>query len=396
MSIEKERLWSRNFIAAGCGNFMLFFAFYLILPILPIYLTEQFAASKSAVGVILASYTITALLIRPFGGYMVDTFPRKRLLLICYLIFILFFGGYLVAGTLLFFAVVRATHGLAFGMLSVSNSTVAIDVMPSSRRGEGIGYFGVTSNLAMACGPTVALYILDASHNYNYIFLTSLFAGILGFICVTTIKLPERKVDKAEAKEPMSLDRFFLIKGISAAISLALLSFTYGILSTYVAVYGKEELNIESGSGLFFILMAGGLIISRITSGRLLNKGYITGVISSGILFLIGAVSLFAFVKFAWSYYASAVVFGLAYGLICPSIQTLFINLAHHNQRGTANSTYFTSWDLGVGSGVLIGGSIAEMSDYTHAYACGLVLIVIGFCLFRWITIPHFEKNKLR
>ena len=89
MTEPKEKLWNRSFIAAGCGNFLLFFAFYLLLPILPIYLADVFEANKSTIGIILSSYTITALLIRPFGGYMVDTFPRKRLLVICYLIFIL-------------------------------------------------------------------------------------------------------------------------------------------------------------------------------------------------------------------------------------------------------------------------------------------------------------------
>ena len=163
----KDKLWTRSFLAVAGGNFLLFFAFYLLLPVLPMYLMEQFGSNKATVGVILSSYTITALFVRPFAGYMVDTFPRKPLQLICYGVFTLFFGGYLLAGTLLLFAVIRAMHGLAFGMVTVSNSTVAIDVMPSSRRGEGIGYYGVSSNLAMAMGPTVSLYILDAFRNYD-------------------------------------------------------------------------------------------------------------------------------------------------------------------------------------------------------------------------------------
>ena len=136
--VVREKLWTHSFCAVAAGNFLLFFAFYLLLPVLPMYLSEAFAASRSTAGFILSSYTITALMIRPFAGYMVDTFPRKKLLLICYFTFLLFFGGYLLAGTLLLFAIIRAGHGIAFGLLTVSNSTVAIDVMPSSRRGEGI------------------------------------------------------------------------------------------------------------------------------------------------------------------------------------------------------------------------------------------------------------------
>lgn len=388
-------LWSKNFIAAGCGNFLMFLAFYMLLPILPMYLTEQFDANKATIGIILSSYTITALIIRPFAGFMVDSFPRKPLLLICYAVFILFFGGYLLAGTLLIFAFIRASHGLAFGLVTISNSTVAIDTMPSSRRGEGIGYYGVTSNLAMAFGPTIALFLLDTTLNYDYIFITSLVVGCIGFGCINLIKLPARKTDIQPA-ERISLDRFVLIKGIPGMLPLALFSFSYGVLSSYLAIYGKDEVGIESGVGLYFILMSAGLISSRITAGKMLNKGLITQVISTGIYFLFTAFLFFIFVKNPVGFYLSAVLMGIAYGCICPSFQTLFINLAHHNQRGTANSTFFTSWDLGIGTGVLTGGAIADISNYTTAYIFGLTLIVIGYILFRCITVSHFHNNKLR
>lgn len=393
---SNNRLWTRSFFAVCGGNFLLFFAFYLLLPALPMYLLDNFSVSKSTVGVILSSYTITALLIRPFAGYMVDSFPRKQLLLVCYFAFTLFFGGYLLAGTVLVFAAIRAAHGLAFGTVTVSNSTVAIDIMPSHRRGEGIGYYGVSSNLAMATGPTVSMYLLDAFHNYDYLFGISLISCVLGFICVTTIKMPVKDKVKPEVKEPLSLDRFFLIKGIPGVIALFPLSFSYGVLSTYLAVYGKEEVGIESGAGLYFMMMAGGLIFSRLTSGRWLNKGYITRIITFGVIFLFLGYSVFIFLKNPVGFYLSAAVLGMGYGFICPSFQTLFINLAPHNQRGTANSTYFTAWDLGLGCGVLVGGSIAEMADYSAAYLFSLFLVVLGFVFFRLFTASHFNRNKLR
>ena len=163
--MKKEKLWTPSFLAIGGGSFLLFFAFYLLLPILPLYLIERFEANESTVGMVLSLYTVTALFMRPFAGFMVDTFPRKPLMLVCYAVFTCIFGGYLLAASILAFAVIRALHGFSFGIVSVANSTVAIDVMPSSRRGEGIGYFGVSSNLAMAVGPTVSLYLLEASHN---------------------------------------------------------------------------------------------------------------------------------------------------------------------------------------------------------------------------------------
>ena len=275
--VVREKLWTHSFCAVAAGNFLLFFAFYLLLPVLPMYLSEAFAASRSTAGFILSSYTITALMIRPFAGYMVDTFPRKKLLLICYFTFLLFFGGYLLAGTLLLFAIIRAGHGIAFGLLTVSNSTVAIDVMPSSRRGEGIGYYGVSNNLAMAVGPTLSLYIHDSFANFDYIFLLSMVSAsiglltcVLGFLAAVSVKAPRKVPVK---RPPVSLDRFLLLKGMPEALTLIFFSFSYGVLSTYLAVYGKEELGIDSGAGFFFVLLAVGLILSRLTSGRWLNRG---------------------------------------------------------------------------------------------------------------------------
>lgn len=393
--VVKDKLWTPNFCVVVAGNFLLFFAFYLLLPVLPMYLDEAFSASRSTAGFILSSYTITALMIRPFAGYMVDTFPRKPLLLICYFVFLLFFGGYLLAGTLLLFAIIRAGHGVAFGLLTVSNSTVAIDVMPSSRRGEGIGYYGVSNNLAMSVGPMLSLYIHDAYANFDYIFLLSMVSATIGLIAVSTIKMPYRR-DPVPEKPPISLDRFLLLKGMPEAVTLIFYSFSYGVLSTYLAVYGKEELGIESGAGFFFILLAIGLILSRLASGQWLNRGFVTRNIFVGMLLSLLGYLIFVGVRNEWGYYGAAVVLGLGYGCICPAYQTMFINLAPNNQRGTANSTYLTAWDLGVGLGVLIGGQIADLTNYATVYATACVLCTIGYLLFRFKTAAHFEKYKLR
>ena len=135
-----ERLWNHNYIKVMTANFALFFAFYVLTPLLPLYLSETFGATKDVIGLVLSGYTITALLFRPFSGYKVDNFNRKTVLLICYAAFAIFFAGYLAASTLLLFTIVRTLHGGPFGALTGANSTMAIDVLPSSRRNEGIGY----------------------------------------------------------------------------------------------------------------------------------------------------------------------------------------------------------------------------------------------------------------
>ncbi|MCD8194613.1 MAG: MFS transporter [Tannerellaceae bacterium] len=223
------RLVTASYVWSFLSSFLLFFAFYLLLPILPMYLIEQFQAGKSLIGIILSSYTITALLIRPFAGYLVDTFPRKIFLIVTYTLFTAFFAGYMIAATVFVFAMLRAMHGLAFGLVTISNSTVAIDIMPSQRRNEGIGYYALSTNIAMAVGPVVSLYLLDLFKGYDYIFLTSLISGMIGLFCVLMIKAP---VHKKVKQEVISFDRFFLVKGLPCAIVFTLLAFSYGSVTS--------------------------------------------------------------------------------------------------------------------------------------------------------------------
>ena len=157
--LSRPKLWNSNYLKVWSANFMIFFSFMLLTPLLPLYLSETFGADKQMIGIVLSGYTLTALIIRPFSGFLVDSFPRRTVLLVSYFLFTLLFAGYLVAGSLVLFAIIRTLHGAPFGASTVSNSTVAIDVLHPSRRAEGIGYYGLSNNIATAIGPTVALMI---------------------------------------------------------------------------------------------------------------------------------------------------------------------------------------------------------------------------------------------
>lgn len=397
----KEPLWSANFIYSCIANFLLFFSFYLLLPTLPFYLTEHFQCSSALVGIILSCYTIAALMIRPFSGYLVDMIARKPLYIIAQFIFTAVFIGYPLATTITMFVLMRTLHGLAFGTSSVSGSTLVIDILPSSRRGEGLGYYGLSNNLAMAIGPMIGLFIHDSAPSFNIIFTMALCCSTGAIVATSLIKAPKKP---QIVHEPISLDRFVLLKGIPAGISLLLLSIPYGMTTSYVAMYGKE-FGITS-SGLFFSLMAIGLMVSRLISGRLVDKGYTTQVITFGIVIAIlvfGALGMAVHIApyhlslAFFIYYAVAFILGFGFGSMFPAYNTLFVNLAPNNKRGTASSTYLTSWDLGIGCGLMIGGQISEITgSYSQAYLLGSVLSLVALCYFVGRVTPHFHRNKLR
>src|SRR5574344_2231502 len=183
-----ERLWNRNYIKVMLANFMLYFAFYIITPLLPLYLSETFGTTKDMIGIVLSGYTVAALIFRPVSGYLVDSFSRKTVLLTCFFVFFAFFVGYIAAGTLLMFAIVRTLHGAPFGAVTVANSTVAIDVLPASRRNEGIGYYGLSNNLAMAIAPSIGVYIYKFTNNFTVLFWIALIVAGLGVLADTSVK----------------------------------------------------------------------------------------------------------------------------------------------------------------------------------------------------------------
>ncbi|MDL2247782.1 MFS transporter, partial [Bacteroides sp. OttesenSCG-928-J23] len=193
----KETLVTPGYCFILAANFLLFFAFYLILPVLPFYLSEVFGAGNAMIGMILSSYTIAALCIRPFSGFLLDTFSRKPLYLIAYFVFITVFAGYMLAGVLSLFIMLRVVHGLAFGMVTVGGNTIVIDITPSSRRGEAIGYYGLMNNTAMSIGPMVGLFLHDI-YSFQTIFLCSLISGSLGFVMACLIKTPKKEVVQHE------------------------------------------------------------------------------------------------------------------------------------------------------------------------------------------------------
>mgnify|MGYP002672260892 FL=1 len=392
--MEKEKLWNAEYLKTWLANFSIYFSFMLVTPLLPLYLSETFGADKHTIGLVLSGYALTALLIRPFSGYFVDSFDRKKVLLLCMFLFFLFFAGYMVAGSLLLFAIIRTLHGAPFGATTVANSTVAIDVLYPSRRAEGIGYYGLSNNIATAISPSVALWIYDACHNYNIIFsLSLLFAG-LGFAINSTLKLKKRELVKKANK--ISLDRFFLVRAWREAVAMICFAFGYGVISTYIAIYGKERLGITGGTGVFFLLLSIGLILSRLIGSRTLRKGMLIWNASLGLLISLCGYFLFAGVHNYFGYYGAALIIGLGNGHMFPAFQTMFINLAPHTQRGTANSSLLISWDVGVGLGIMIGGILVEYLGYFPAFWAAGLVNAAGVLFFFTSIRKTYQRDKLR
>ena len=388
-----EKLWNRDYCIAMAGNFLLFFSFYLLTPLLPIYLDAQFGADKDMIGLVLSGYVIAALIVRPFSGFIVDSFNRKKVLVTCFFFFFICFTGYVGAGTLLMFAIVRTIHGLPFGATTVANSTVAVDVLPSSRRNEGIGFYGLSNNLAMAVAPSAGIWIYGATGNFTLLFWISLGVALLGFWCSTAIRVPYRK--PVEGKPRLSMDHFFLTRAWMMAVNILLFGLCWGVMSNYVALYGKQQLGIVDGTGIFFALLSAGLFVSRLYGVKGLRAGKLTENALEGAIISTVGYTLFALAPGIWAFYLSALLIGLGNGRMYPAFLNMFISVARHDQRGTANSSILTSWDVGMGLGILLGGVLSQYFGYSTAFWFTAASQATGTLLILLFTRRFFLSRKL-
>jgi predicted MFS family arabinose efflux permease len=171
--------------------------------------------------------------------------------------------------------------------------------------------------------------------------------------------------------------------------------FCFGVLSNYLAIYGKQVMGITGGTGTWFLLCAMGLMLSRLQGGKALRQGRLSHNAAEGMLISLVGYTLFVSCPNMIGYYGSALLIGLGNGHMWPAFQNMMISMAHHNERGTANSTILIAWDIGMGLGVLLGGIIAETLGYTTAFWTVASVNAIGVALYFVRTQGFFLANRL-
>lgn len=388
---KKEKLWNRNFIIACITYFLVACSFNLLMPTIPIFLSEELGVEPSKIGIALSSYAIALLIIRPFCGYWVDVFQRKPLLVLGIILFVAAYVGYYFAFTVLFFVILRFFHGMFWGLSTVSANTVAIDIIPPARRAEGIGYFGVNSNIAMAVAPYIAVNIYD-SYGFNTLISSALGMGILSIVVVSFINIPIRK--KLDKIPPMSFDRFILIKAVPILFNQLFISFGWGTLIAFAVLYGKQ-IGIHN-SGIFFLFLAGGIVLSRVTSGKFVDRGHLHLVMTFALMAITAGFSGFALLHSIVAYCISALMIGIGYGTLFPALQTIYINMAPASKRGTANSTYLTGFDLGIGLGMLLGAYIAQYTGFSNMFLISGGLCSLAILIYHLNSKRVYEKFRIR
>lgn len=383
-----DKLWTRDFTLIGIANLLMAIAFYFLLPTLPLYLKESLKASQSQVGLVLAFYTIAALIIRPFVGYALDSFGRKTIYLISFVLFSLLFIGYPLASSIALMVVIRFLHGLTWGSLSTSGSTIAVDFIPVSRRGEGISLFGLSMTIAMAIGPLIALSILGKT-SFMGVFVIATAISMMGLLLALIIRFPVYKSNPDN--RTFSIKRLIEKTSIPLSLNMLIVTITYGGILSFAALYAKEIGVMNSGP--FFLLLAVGIGMSRFFSGKIFDRVGPFRIVIIGLILLILGFPILYLIPTSIGFHFAAVVIGLGFGIVMPTFQAMINNLVKPDRRGAANSTYFTSFDLGIGIGMIITGIISEHLGLGNAYLISSILISLALIVFLTYSYGHYKKR---
>lgn len=382
-------LFSRNFVYITISVFLISTAFYFLMPTVPVYLQEVLKAGKQQVGIIIGTYTLAALLVRPISGYALDTFGRKWIFLISIILFSALFLLYPFATALIPLLILRFLHGLNWGASTTAGFTLVVDLVPVEKRGRGIGYFGLSFTIAMSIGPVIGLKVMGHDH-FTALFLVAAAVSFLGILMAFLVKFP---VFKRSEESVFSWKMLIAKRSVPVSVNMLILAASYGGVVTFITLYAKEN-DLNSFTGWFFTIMAVGTALTRVFSGNLFDRYGPTWISVFGIISVSGGLFLLANAPVLNFFLISGFVIGVGFGVIFPTLQTMANNVVTPDRRGAANSTFLTGLDLGVGIGSVLTGILSEPFGLAWTYNYAAILSLSGLLYFLVVSLPHYQSNR--
>ncbi len=361
-------------------------AFYFLLPTLPVYAVNALDANKNQVGYIIGVYALSALLIRPFCGYVLDAYGRRSVYLWALGIFTLLMAAYHFSSTFFILLLIRVFHGFTWGTITTGGSTIAADLIPESRRAEGIGYFGLAMTFSIALAPYGGDQIMG-QNNFTNLFNVATAFSVAAFVLALFVKMPNIKTGQTK----ISLSKMFDKRVNRIAIVMFTGAFPYAAIISFIRIY-SDELGIKQGA-LFFIFMAIGVAIVRLVVGKIMDKKGPSGLVFAGLAVTVIGLIWLSYIDSFWPLMAIGVLVGMGNGIIMPTVQTMALNMVPIERRGAANATFFSAVDLGIGAGSIALGYVAEYYGIDRMFfICGIILLFPLAFYFMFVR-NHYLKH---
>lgn len=355
MGQPTERLWSRNFVCIILINFLIFCTHFMALSTFPFYV-ESLGGSEALAGLAATLFSLVAVLLRPVIGWLLDNGKRRLILLIGIIGMGLMPVGYICVPVLAIAFVFRMVHGASLACSNTSTATIATDSVPHSRLAEGMGMFGMATALATSCAPALGLALMEKSFTALYLTAAGLCVVALGLFAL--LRLPKSVFEKKPLRLRELLDR----DAIPASVITLVFMLSFGALENFLAKFASDN-GLPSG-GVFFAVMAVVLLLVRLTLGKVADqKGEAVFVYTCNAS-MFAALLLLSLVPNTVTFYLAAILAGYGFGGLEPALQSMAVHLAGPDRRGAANSTFLCAYDIGIGLGGGIAGSLITALGY--------------------------------
>ncbi|KOO51649.1 MFS transporter [Viridibacillus arvi] len=386
--MNNQRIFSKPFIFLFISNFLVFIGFDMLLPILPAYLLS-INASTIQVGLVTTLFTIGAVLIRPFVGYYLIDNQRKSLAIGASAALMIITMLYPFLNFVWLFLLLRIFHGAAWGVSTTANSTMVVDLIPKSRLGEGMGYFSISTTVGAIISPSIGILIYE-SFSFDVLIWSSVILSLLAVIALQFVKAPRTTV-KREKQPFRFLDMIFEREVWFPALLTVITTLGFGAVITFLVLFGKQK-GIDH-IFLFFLINATVATLIRPFTGKWYDKkGPWSIIIVSAMLGFLSLVML-SYASNDIGLIIAAILFGAGYGTVMPCLQTWTVQKVSEEKSGTANATFFSSFDVGVGVSAFVLGILAEWISLEMIFRIvSLSFIVVAVLVYK----DYLNEKKLK
>lgn len=389
---ENTQIWTKRFISLFLTNISVFFVFYGLVTTLPLYAIGELHQTDKEAGLLLSGFLLSAIIVRPFSGKLLDVFGKKKLL-------VLSIVGYFICTVLYLFVHpfglllgLRFIQGIFFSIITTAAGSLAADIVPAKRKGAGLGYFTMSTNLAVVIGPFIGLLLIQYS-TFNVLFIVMSICILAGGILALTVNTDDLPKPDHEGKLTFKFNDLFERKALPVAAIASLVAFSYASVLSFLSVYAQQK-DLMAVASLFYAVFAAAMLITRPFTGKLYDTKGPQFVIIPGIIsFAIGLVML-AFVEGPVLFLCAAIFVGFGYGSVTTSLQALAVQSTAIQRSGYATATYFTMFDLGIALGSYILGMVAVQAGYASVYLSGACLLGVVFIIYL-VRLAKIKPKKV-
>jgi MFS family permease len=380
----QSTIWTRPFFMALVNNFLIFLVFYSLLTVLPLYVIDELQGTEGQAGLATTIFLLSAIIVRPFSGKIIELLGKRKTLIISVLFFGISSFIYFWVNDFYLLMGLRFFHGIWFSISSTVLVAIAADMIPPHRKGEGLGYFAMSMNLAVVVGPFISLALIQWIP-YTILFLGLAFVIVIGFICSFAIQVMEEDVVETRESRRLTFKDLVEVKAIPIALVGFLTSFAYSGIMSFISVYAKSIGLFESVS-LFFVVFAAAMLLSRPFTGRLFDQSGPDAVVYPSLfIFAIGLILLSVTHSVSLLLIAGTLI-GLGYGALLPSFQTVSIQAAPKKRTGHATATFFIFYDLGIAVGSFVLGVVSSQIGFSTLYIICAVVVLLTVLAYKFVA----------